>query len=80
MTRSVRARVEALERDVRKLERRPVLLLKTYDGETYGGPDGQTYTDADFARLNQDHDVVVIEYVKDWRPEEVTGHDGVVGR
>ena len=71
MTKSVRSRLESLEKKLDTPKRKPVLLLKTFDGgETYGGPEGQTFTDADMVRLNRDYDVLVLTYVDDWRGPE----------
>ena len=63
----LRARIRELERAVEAVRRKPTLLLKTYDGETFGGPDGQTFTEDDLPRLHADYDVLVIQYVEDWR-------------
>jgi len=64
---SVKARVERLERAVQRRERKPTLLLKTYDNETFAGPEDQVFTEADLVELDQDFDIVVIEYTDHWR-------------
>ena len=68
----LRSRIRALEEAARAEQRktRPVLCLKTYDnGETYEGPGGEVYTEEDFARLDRECRLVVIQYVENWRED-----------